>query len=200
MKNKEFLIKILLMLRSKGINNEKILFSVEKIPPHYYLYLLRDHGSLQDINFDEIVRLTRILQDAINYKNRLGNVLISGFKQGWFLSISSFLAKRIYSYSLDKTKITKAENIYNILGLNNIFLKKSSSFLDWKQVAPFDLIVIFKNYNSVPHQYLELLSKDGVLFFTKENKNKVCIIKCSKEKEIEKIKASDFNLEENIIL
>ena len=28
------------MLRSNGINNQEILFSVEKLPPHYYKDLL----------------------------------------------------------------------------------------------------------------------------------------------------------------
>ena len=96
--------------------------------------------------------------------------------------------------------MTKAEKVYNYLGLSNIFIQRSSNFLDWKQVAPFDLIVIFKSYNSAPPQLLDLLAKDGLLFFTKENKDKVCIIKCNKNKEIEKLKVNDFSLEENIIL
>ena len=200
MKNREFLIKILLMLRSKGINNEKVLFSVEKIPPHYFLYLLGNKKGYQDINFEELDRLLKILQDTLSYKNRISNVLISEFKLGWFFSISSLLAKRIYGLCPDKKKITKAEKAYNYLGLSNIFIKKSSSLLEWSQVAPFDLIVIFKSYTSLPHQYLDLLTKDGLLFFTKENKDKVSIMKCNKDKKIQKLKVKDFYLEENIIL
>jgi len=84
--------------------------------------------------------------------------------------------------------------------LSNIFIKKGSNLLDWSQVAPFDLIVIFKSYTSLPHQYLDLLAKDGLLFFTKENKDKVSIMKCNKDKKIQKLKVKDFYLEENIIL
>tara|TARA_B100000029_G_scaffold490897_1_gene550454 strand:+ start:80 stop:646 length:567 start_codon:yes stop_codon:yes gene_type:complete len=188
------------MLRSKGIINEKVLFSVEKIPPHYFLYLLGKKQGFQDINFEELDRLLKILQDTLSYKNRISNVLISEFKLGWFFSISSLLAKRIYGLCLDKKKITKAEKAYNYLGLSNIFIKKGSNLLDWSQVAPFDLIVIFKSYTSLPHQYLDLLAKDGLLFFTKENKDKVSIMKCNKDKKIQKLKVKDFYLEENIIL
>ena len=36
MNNKEYLIQILLKLRSIGIKNDKILGAIEKIPPHFY--------------------------------------------------------------------------------------------------------------------------------------------------------------------
>ena len=35
------------MLRSNGINNDKILFSIEKLPPHYFENLL---GSCEIID------------------------------------------------------------------------------------------------------------------------------------------------------
>jgi len=34
--NQEYLIQILLKLRSIGIKNDKILGAIEKIPPHFY--------------------------------------------------------------------------------------------------------------------------------------------------------------------
>ena len=54
MKNKEILIKILLMLRSNGINNSEILFSVEKLPPHYYENLLGFYYNSRQNYFDEL--------------------------------------------------------------------------------------------------------------------------------------------------
>ena len=36
MNNQEYLIKILLKLRSTGIKNDRILGAIEKIPPHFY--------------------------------------------------------------------------------------------------------------------------------------------------------------------
>ncbi|MBF96295.1 MAG: hypothetical protein CFH34_00868 [Alphaproteobacteria bacterium MarineAlpha9_Bin4] len=200
MKNREVLIKILLMLRSNGINNEKVLLSIEKIPPHYFLHLLGNYKSLDYINFEELARLSKILQEALNYKKRLSNVLILDFKLGWYFSISSLLAKRIYGLCSDKKKIEKTEKVFKKLGLSNIFIKKSSHYLDWKHVAPFDLIVAFKSNNIIPSKYLDLLSNEGLLFFTKENIGKVSIIKCSKNKKIEKLKVKEFSLDENIIL
>ena len=92
------------MLRSKGINNEKVLFSIEKIPPHYFLHLLGNYNNLEDIDFEELARLSKILQETFAHKNRLTNVLISELKLGWFFSISSLLAKRVYGFCSDKKK------------------------------------------------------------------------------------------------
>ena len=56
------------MLRSNGINNDKILFSIEKLPPHYFENLLGYCGNYRQSYFDEILRLLKILQDAVSYK------------------------------------------------------------------------------------------------------------------------------------
>ena len=188
------------MLRSNGINNDKLLFSIEKLPPHYHEDLLGVYYNHGQSYFDEIIRLLKILQYAITHKKKINNVLISEFKLGWFLSISSLIAKRIYSICSDKNQINNLEKIYKFLKITNIYLKKSSNFFDWKTVAPFDLIVLFKNYNTIPNDCINLLDRDGVLFFTKENKNKVSILKCNKKKKIEKLNINDFLLEENKIL
>ena len=199
MNNKEILIKILLILRSNGINNDRILFSVEKLPPHYYEDLLGIYNHEQNY-FEELIRLLKILQYAIMHKKKINNVLISDFKLGWFLTISSLIAKRIYSICSDKKQINNLEDIYKFLKISNIYIKKSSNFFDWKTVAPFDLIVLFKNYKKIPNNCLNLLDRDGVLFFTKENKKKVSIIKCNKNKKLEKLNINDFFLEENKII
>ena len=40
----------------------------------------------------------------LHIKKNINNVLISDFKLGWFLVISSLIAKRIYSICSDKKK------------------------------------------------------------------------------------------------
>ena len=58
------------MLRRNGINNEKVLFSIEKLPPHYFENLLGSCGNYGQSYFDEILRLLKILQDAVSYKKK----------------------------------------------------------------------------------------------------------------------------------
>ena len=200
MNNKEVLIKILLYLRKKGINNDSVLFSIEKIPPHYFLNLLGRQNNSSNLDFDEIARLSKVLQESLYYKNKLSNVLITELKLGWFCLISSLSAKRVYVLGIDEKKINDLEKVYKYLGLSNIFLKKSSNYCDWNKVAPFDLIIHLKTLNSVPKNFLEILSDDGSLFFTKQNKKKVSIIRCNKSKKHQKVKINEFFLSENRML
>ena len=188
------------MLRSNGINNDKILFSIEKLPPHYFENLLGYCGNYRQSYFDEILRLLKILQDAVSYKKKINNVLISNFKLGWFLGVSALLGKRIYSISENKEKINNLDSVFNFLKITNIYIKKSTNVLDWKNVAPFDLIVLFKNYNALPIECIKLLDRNGLLFFTKVNENKVSIIKCNKNNNLEKLNINDFLLKDNKIL
>ena len=68
MNNKEVLIKILLYLRKKGINNDNVLFSIEKIPPHYFLNLLGSYNNTSKLDYEEIARLSKVLQEALIIK------------------------------------------------------------------------------------------------------------------------------------
>ena len=47
------------MLRSNGINNKEILFTVEKLPPHYYEDLLGSYCNSDQNYFEELVRLKK---------------------------------------------------------------------------------------------------------------------------------------------
>jgi len=198
--NKEVLIKILLYLRKKGVNNEQVLLSVEKIPPHYFLNLLGNHNNSSNIDLEEIARLSKVLQDALYYKKKLSNVLITELKLGWFCLLSSLTAKRVYGLGIDAKKINDLEKVYKYLGLSNIFLKKSFNYCDWNKVAPFDLIIHLKSLKSVPTSFIEILSNDGSLFFTKENKKKSSIIRFNKSKKYQKVKIDEFFLSENTML
>ncbi len=194
------LIKILLFLRNKGIKDEKVLLSIEKIPPHYFLFLLQKSNTLLQINYEETARLAKILQEAFISKKKISNILITEFNLGWFLIISSFMVKRVYGLCNNKENILNVERICNILKIPNIFIKKSNNCLDWKKVAPFDMIISLNSFESFPNQFLKLLDDDGLIFFAKENKDKLSIVKANKNKKIEQLRINNFTLSENIIL
>ena len=200
MKNREILLEILLFLRKEGVNNENVLIAIEKIPPHFFLYLLGLNVNYKDINFNEITILSKILQQTLALKSKIKNVLITDFKLGWFHIVTSLLAKRVYGLAGDEKKIANLEKICSHLKLSNIFIKKSSNFLDWKVVAPFDLIVSLKCIDTTASDFLDLLAVDGFLFYTKKNKGKVRLIMCNKKREISKANIDEVLLSENKIL
>jgi len=200
LKNRETLIQILLILRSNGIINKKILLAVEKLPPHYYLNLLGLYKNFKQINVNELIRLLKILQNVLDHKPKLDNVFITDIKKGWLVVLASFLGKRIYGLCPNREIKEKIESILSFLKISNVFLKVSTINSNWNLVAPFDLIIDFKRCEILPLKFLELLTNEGLLFFTKVIKKKVIIVKCNKRKNSEVFNKSEFFLEDNIIL
>ena len=49
MNNQEYLIQILLKLRSIGIKNDKVLGAIEKTPPHFYYNLFNPSKDIKKL-------------------------------------------------------------------------------------------------------------------------------------------------------
>ena len=71
MNNQEYLIQILLKLRSIGIKNNNILRAIEKIPPHFYYNLFNTSKNVKNIDINEVLEIAKLLQLSLkdNYKN-----------------------------------------------------------------------------------------------------------------------------------
>ena len=62
MNNRELLIKILIELRSNGINNKKLLNLIEQMPPHYFIDILKKYKTLKNVTLGEIVSIAKIFK------------------------------------------------------------------------------------------------------------------------------------------
>ena len=96
MNNKEYLIQILLKLRSIGVKNEKILKSIEKMPPHFYYNILNINKKKKKIKIDEVLEIAKLLQTSLDVSYKNENVLLVGFKYGWLLMLLTNFSKRVY--------------------------------------------------------------------------------------------------------
>ena len=109
MNNQEYLIQILLKLRSIGIKNDKILGAIEKIPPHFYYNLFNPSNDIKKIDIDEVLEIAKLLQLSLkdNFKNE--NILLLGLKSGWLLLLLTNFCKRVYGIcnSMEQKKKTR---------------------------------------------------------------------------------------------
>ena len=78
------------------LNNENVLMAIEKIPPHFFLYLLGLNINYKDINFNEITILSKILHQTLALKSKIKNVLITDFKLGGFTLLLPFSKKSLW--------------------------------------------------------------------------------------------------------
>ena len=182
MNNQEYLIQILLKLRSIGIKNDKILGAIEKIPPHFYYNLFNPSNDIKKIEIDEVLEIANLLQLSLkdNFKNE--NILLLGLKSGWLLLLLTNFCKRVYGICNSMAQKKKLEEFFFNNNYKNIYLSYGENILSWSRVAPFDLIFIFeKNDFSFTDIISQLSSKgQGIIPSINEN-NKVSMIIINKE-------------------
>ena len=182
MNNQEYLIQILLKLRSIGIKNDKILGAIEKIPPHFYYNLFNPSRDIKKININELLEIAKLLQLSLqnNYKNE--NILLLGLKSGWLLLLLTYFCKRVYGICNSMAHKKKLEKFFLNNNYKNIYLCHGENILSWSRVAPFDLILIFeKNDFSFTDIISQLSFKgQGIIPIISEN-NKLSMIRINKE-------------------
>ena len=182
MNNQEYLIQILLKLRSIGIKNDKILGAIEKIPPHFYYNLFNPSNDIKKIDIDEVLEIAKLLQLSLkdNFKNE--NILLLGLKSGWLLLLLTNFCKRVYGICNSMAQKKKLEEFFFKNNYKNIYLSYGENILSWSRVAPFDLIFIFeKNDFSFADIISQLSCKgQGIIPSINEN-NKVSMTIINKE-------------------
>jgi len=178
--NKELLIQILLELRSNGIKNNDLLKIIERIPPHYYLNLFSQKSTKTKIIFNELIVIAKLIELVLSFNIKLENIFIIGFQKGWTLALFSNFAKRVYGSCSNLIQKNLLEDIFLRNNLKNIYLNKENSIKSWIKVAPFDLIITFKNTDDLDNIVSNLLSKAGIAIIPKFKNNRVKIIRTNK--------------------
>ena len=182
MNNQEYLIQILLKLRSIGIKNDKILGAIEKIPPHFYYNLFNPSNDIKKIDIDEVLEIAKLLQLSLKDNIKNENILLLGLKSGWLLLLLTNFCKRVYGICNSMAQKKKLEEFFFNNNFKNIYLSYGENILSWSRVAPFDLIFIFeKNDFSFADIISQLSCKgQGIIPSISEN-NKVSMIIINKE-------------------
>ena len=181
MNNKEYLIQILLKLRSIGIKNNRILGSIEKIPPHFYYNLLNSSEDIKNIDIDEVLEIGKLLQLSLNENYKHENILLFGFKNGWLLLLLTNFCKRVYGICNSMAHKRKLEELFTNNNYKNIYLCYGENILSWGKVAPFDLIFIFKKNDFSFADVISQLSNNGQAFIPSvTNSDKISMISIDK--------------------
>ena len=182
MNNQEYLIKILLKLRSIGIKNDKVLGAIEKIPPHFYYNLFNYSKDIKKIDINEVLEIAKLLQLSLKDNDKNENILLFGFKSGWLLLLLTNFCKRVYGICRSMAHKNELEKFFLNNNYKNIYLCHGENILSWSRVAPFDLIFVFeKNDFSFADIVSQLSCKgQGIIPNIREN-NKISMIRIDKE-------------------
>lgn len=190
MNNKEYLIQILLKLRSEGIKNDYILMAIEKLPPHYYLSILEGQPNKKDIDINELIEIVKIVEIILKHNSKPENVLLYGFGNGWLLALLSNFCKRIYGVCNNECLKRKLENLFFLRNYKNIYLSKGENILCWQKVAPFDFIFSSEIDSLFFSQVTKYLTLKGLAIMPKLSFNNTI--------QMMKINKDNIILEENL--
>ena len=153
----------------RGIKNQKVLDAFYKIERHKFIpEELRTSayadfpvpiGEGQTISQPYIVALMTECLDL----NGQEKVLEIGTGSGYQAAILAELVKEVYTIERFKNLAKGAESILHDLGYTNIKIQLGDGTLGWKEVAPFDRIIITAASPRIPLPLIAQLKESGKL-------------------------------------
>lgn len=162
-------IRLLMRLRREGVTDTRVLSAIESVPREVFVdERFRDQAyedtalpidSGQTISQPTVVAwMTWALQVGERMK-----VLEIGTGSGYQAAILSKLCRRLYTVERHKDLLRQAEKRFEELRLRNITTRAGDGSKGWKEVAPFDRIIVTAAAGEVPKALLEQLSIGGVM-------------------------------------
>jgi len=162
-------IDMIMLLRKRGISDNRLLRVMELVPrpvflgPEYHAAAYDDRSIPiacgQTLSSPQTVAmLTQVLDLKKDHK-----VLEIGTGTGYHAVVMSLMAKRIYSIERYNQLLDQAEDIFEKLEFTNIVTRHGDGRFGWKGQAPFDRIIITAGLNSPPKALLDQLKIGGKL-------------------------------------
>jgi protein-L-isoaspartate(D-aspartate) O-methyltransferase len=164
---RELMVKTQLIPR--GINDERVLNAMKKVPRHLFVDDYMQHKAYDDMALSigegqtisqpyMVAIMTQLLELKGNEK-----VLEVGTGSGYQAAILAELSKEVYSVERIAVLVKKAEDRFHSLGYNNIHIKIGDGTLGWPEEAPFDRIIVTAGTPRIPEPFMEQLSDEGII-------------------------------------
>jgi protein-L-isoaspartate(D-aspartate) O-methyltransferase len=154
---------------SRGVRDARVLAAMRKVHRHEFMpEVLRaqaygDHalpiGEGQTISQPYIVALMTELMEL----KSADRVLEIGTGSGYQAAILSELCEKVYTIERVKNLADKARAVLDHLGCRNVALKVYDGTYGWKEMAPFDAIIVTAAAPDVPSALIEQLREGGRL-------------------------------------
>lgn len=156
-------------LRRRGIQDEKVLGVMGRIPRHQFVpEALRQAayedgplpiGEGQTISQPYIVaRMTELL--ALKGTEK---VLEIGTGSGYQAAVLAEMVPEVYTMEILPTLSERAFRTLENLHYHNVHVKTGNGYLGWPEEAPFDAIIVTAAPPFLPHALIEQLKVGGVL-------------------------------------
>jgi protein-L-isoaspartate(D-aspartate) O-methyltransferase len=184
-------------LRSKGIEDERLLDAFNAVPRHYFF----DDAFLEHAYQDKAFPIgegqtisqpyTVAIQTALLEIKEGEKVLEIGTGSGYQACILMELGANVFSIEYNKKLYEKAKSFLRMMGYRP-HLKNADGTKGWPTMAPFDKILVTAGAPSVPQALIDQLKPGGILVIPVGSKNLQKMIRIVKT-PTGKIETKEFN-------
>ncbi len=140
--------QLIMTLRSMGILSSKVLTAIEKTPRELFIPKHLSHYAYENsplpIGYDQTISqpyIVALMTEKLDLKSS-DVVLEIGTGSGYQTSILSKLVRKIYTIERIKPLLVNAKICFDKLKLTNIVSKCADGHLGWKNMCPFDKIIL----------------------------------------------------------
>lgn len=155
-------------LRARGIHDRHVLRIMEAIPRHLFVHptlaarAYSDHalpiGEDQTISQPYMVALMTQALDLTGEEK----VLEIGTGSGYQTAILAELADRVFTIERIPSIASAAQERLTAMGYSNIVFRCADGTLGWKEMAPFDRVLVTAGAPRIPAFLEEQLVPDGI--------------------------------------
>jgi protein-L-isoaspartate(D-aspartate) O-methyltransferase len=161
--------RLILSLRSQGVNDPRVLGALEKTPREMFTPDLFKERSWEDsalpIACGQTISqpfIVGLMTQALTLDRR-ARVLEIGTGSGYQTAVLSRLSRLVYTVERYRTLMREAEDRFRRLELTNVITRFGDGGDGWPEQAPFDRIMVTAAAPEEPRVLLAQLKPDGVL-------------------------------------
>jgi protein-L-isoaspartate(D-aspartate) O-methyltransferase len=175
-------------LVERGINDERLLEAIRKIPRH--LFVSEEFRALSysdrplPINEEQTISqpyIVALMTQCLEIKKE-DKILEIGTGSGYQTAILAELGKEVYTVERINSLYQKASSLLKDLGYENIHFKLGNGSLGWQEFAPYDGIIVTAGAPEVPESLLDQLEEGGRLVIPVGGKYSQDLLKITKNK------------------
>src|SRR5436305_15193258 len=161
--------KLVEVIRSKGITNEKILHAIERIPRHFFLDSAFDEVAYEDKAFPIAERQTISQPYTVAYQTQLlevksfDKVLEIGTGSAYQASVLAELGAQVYTIERQKKLFELNKKYEYIRKYPNIKLFYGDGYEGLPTYAPFDKVIITAAAHDIPQKLIDQMKVGGMM-------------------------------------
>ncbi len=161
--------KLVELVKSKGINDDRILQAILKIPRHYFLDAAFADWAYRDVAFPIDADQTISQPYTVAFQTELldvkpkDKILEIGTGSGYQATVLIELGAKVYTIERQKKLFEKTSKFLAEIGYNSIRTFFGDGYLGLPRYAPFDKIIITAGANNIPKELLKQLKIGGIM-------------------------------------